>query len=337
MDRTTGSALVQARRLVEEVGVRVVIGPTYASEELALQEYARRHPGIAFVNGVASAQLSGSPANFFVFDPNAVDFMAGLGTYAYRTLGWRRAVTVTDGADGLFNWAQTAGFVAEFCAQGGTIVKRLWVPPGTQDYSGVIAQIPRDVDGIAALASGPQTVVALAGEVPGLRGNLARRLVLGSIAGGPQLAPFGQQMGDVLQGGSFLATPGAAGRRYLAELHRAFPHLPIGGSAFDIYYHDAMAATVAALAAADGDLSGGERRFMAALAKVRLKSPTGPIRLDRDRQAIGPNYLLRLDGRLYRSVDGVERTFGGYFTGHDPPPGEATPVCKRRTPPPWVR
>src|SRR5262249_35915402 len=53
---TAASALAEARRLVEQVGVHVLIGPTYGSEELALQEYARHHPEVTFVNGLAGAQ-----------------------------------------------------------------------------------------------------------------------------------------------------------------------------------------------------------------------------------------------------------------------------------------
>jgi hypothetical protein len=106
---------------------------------------------------------------------------------------------------------------------------------------------------------------------------------------------------------------------------------------WDIAYHDAMAATVAALTAVHGDLSGGERKFMGALARVRLDSPTGLIRLDSSRQAIGPNYLVRLNGTLYRRINGVEHTFGGYFMAHDPPPSETSPVCVMRTPPLWAR
>ncbi len=87
--------------------------------------------------------------------------MAGLADYAYHELGWRRAVTVTDLQNNVFNWTQSAGFIAEFCSLGGTIAKRIWVPPGTQDYSGVIAEIPtKGVDGFV-VASGAPTLLAL--------------------------------------------------------------------------------------------------------------------------------------------------------------------------------
>ena len=140
---TTASTLAEARRLVEQVGVRILIGPLGGEEGLALQEYERRRPDVAFVNGSASAQQLDPPSNFFSFHSDGAEWMAGLAAYAYHELGWRRAVTVADTQDNLFNWTQTAGFIAEFCSLGGTILKRISVPSGTQDYSNVIARIPR--------------------------------------------------------------------------------------------------------------------------------------------------------------------------------------------------
>ena len=120
-DATTASALSEARRLVDDVGVRVLIGPLGGNQGLALQDFARRRPGVAFVNGNASDQLLDPAPNFFSFHGDGADWTAGLGTYAYRTLGWRHAVLVADLEDDVFNWTQAAGFVAEFCSLGGTI------------------------------------------------------------------------------------------------------------------------------------------------------------------------------------------------------------------------
>ena len=80
----------------------------------------------------------------------------------------------------------------------------------------------------------------------------------------------------------------------MRNFRAAFPKkIPWSGIYFDIFYHDATAATLKALASVHGDLSGGEKRFMAALANVRLASPLGSIRLDKDHQAIASNYLYQ--------------------------------------------
>ena len=75
--------------------------------------------------------------------------MAGLGSYAYHALGWRRAVTVVSSQSDAFFWAQAAAFDAEFCSLGGTIAKRVWYPPSLTDYSTVVAKVPsHGVDGV---------------------------------------------------------------------------------------------------------------------------------------------------------------------------------------------
>ncbi len=161
-DTTTASALSEARRLVDEVGVRVLIGPLGGTRASRCRTLRRRRPGVAFVNGSSSAQLLRPAPNFFSFHTDGAGWTAGLGTYAYRTLGWRHAVLVADLEDDVFNWTQAAGFVAEFCSLGGTITKRVWVPAGTQDYSAVIGGLPSSGCGRLLLRDVPA-------DDPGLR------------------------------------------------------------------------------------------------------------------------------------------------------------------------
>ena len=46
-------------------------------------------------------------------------------------------------------WTAAAGFIADFCASGGTIVDRVFTPLGTTDYASYVRQLPppADVDG----------------------------------------------------------------------------------------------------------------------------------------------------------------------------------------------
>ena len=145
---STAQTLAEARRLVEQVGVDILIAPTDTPEELALQQYARMHPQTTFVDGAGAAPDPNPAPNFFRFSTNGAQWMAGLGSYAYHALGWRRAVTVSYTPDA-FSWAQAAAFDAEFCSLGGTIAKRIWYPASPTDYSTVVAQVPsHGVDGV---------------------------------------------------------------------------------------------------------------------------------------------------------------------------------------------
>ena len=335
---TSESTLAEARRLVEQVGVSILIGPTRAPDQLALQEYARRQPGVAFVNGTGAAQVLSPPQNVFSFAPDGAEWMAGLGAYAYQKLGWRHAVVVSDLDDDLYNWAQAAGFTAEFCALGGSVVEHVWVPSKVSGYAGVAAQIPKaGVDGIVATGQ-TRTLVALARRVSLLRGDLDRTLLLGAIDGSGDLRPLGGRAANLLWSGYFFQRPNPAGVEYNSDFQTYFRDVDNSGQIWDYAYHRGMAGTVEALAAVNGDLSAGERRFMAALARVRLEEPTGRVRLDSSRQAVGASYIATwANNVVLKVVPGVEHTFGGYFGPGDPPPSQTAPACKRGNPPPWAR
>jgi YVTN family beta-propeller protein len=339
-DGTSGAALLAARRLVEEWGADVLIGPLAGNEGLALQEYARLHADVAFVNGTSSAQQLAPAPNFFSFHTDGAQWMAGVGAYAYRDLGWRRAVTIANVDDDLFNWSQVAGFAAEFCALGGTIVQRAWVPAETQDYSGVVARLPRHgVDGFVVVTGG-QAAVALARGYPGLPRSLDRRLIIGVLTPGPELAQLGSRTRGVVFGNGVQQQHGNA---YTKRLLRTFPKLPpyLVGTAFDVFYFDAMVATLKALDSIAGEV-GNPRRLLAAMGRVQLNTPQGHTSLDRDRQGIARNYLLALQtgskpASILRTIPHVARTFGGYFGPSDPPPSKSSPPCKHGHPPPWAR
>jgi branched-chain amino acid transport system substrate-binding protein len=308
---------------------------------------------VTFLDGTASGQalaLHRPAANFFRFSTDGAQWMAGLGAFAYNELGWRNAVTVAD--DEGFTYTQVAGFVAEFCSLGGKVAKRVWVPIGTQDYAPYVAQVPaRGVDGFL-LASSPATTLAFADGVPELKGKLARKVVMGILSLNGLVGSGRRDFSGVVLGlptptFSDLPLPGErrAWRAYLEEFGKAFPAgiAGFGGTVFPVFYRNAMDAVLHALEAVEGDLGEGQRRFRAALGDVALEAPNGRIRLDRNRQAVGTNYLHRIDTKgllsrpAFRTIPDVEQTFGGYFRKNGPLPSRAHPPCKKGNPPPWAR
>ena len=65
---------------------------------------------------------------------------AGAGEIAYKKLGWRKAAIIID--DYSFGWTSAAGFIADFCAIGGQITKRVFPPLNTTDYASVRVSAP---------------------------------------------------------------------------------------------------------------------------------------------------------------------------------------------------
>src|SRR6266581_5628334 len=191
-------ALKEARRLVEQVKVNILLGPLSGDEGIAISNYSKKQPGTTFVNGTSAAQdttLHVRSPNFFRFTTDGAQWMAGLGTYAYKTLGWKDAVVIGD--DYSFPYTQAAGFVAEFFSVGGNVTKRIWPPLGTKDYSGYITQIPRTgVDGFLMAVGGTGTV-AFVKDFAGLAGNVSKKMVGGSVTIDPTAI---SALGDRLTG-----------------------------------------------------------------------------------------------------------------------------------------
>ena len=340
--------LREMRRLVEKVGVDIVIGPTDGDSMIALQAYARRHPETTFVNGSGAEPLIKPAPNFFNFYTQGAQWNAGLGAYAYHHLGWRHAVVITDLIAARFMEAQSSAFVAEFCSLGGTISKRVWIPFNATDLSATIAAIPRrGVDGIFISTAGPYLEPLIEGYAPYRGINVSRKLVLSSVSiyKVPPLKKIWRRATGLVYSAPGGGPGLAPGSKYLTDFKKAFPEIPsslYGGGAFDLGYYDNAAAVVAALERVQGDLSRGQRRFRTVLSHVSVDGPSGPVTVDAHRQAVAPMYVYRLKGpklapHLIRTIPRVEPTFGGYFKASDPPPSKTTPACVKRTPPPWAR
>ena len=129
--------------------------------------------------------------------------------------------------------------------------------------------------------------------------------------------------------------------RYLADFRKAYPGVLFLG--YSPYYFTPMQAALVALEAVDGDLSDGGRRLQATLASLRLESPTGPVRLNRHRQAIATNYLTKvvrgssgLTQRTIRTFANVDDSYAGRFSPTKPLPSRTYPPCTHGNAPPWA-
>jgi branched-chain amino acid transport system substrate-binding protein len=329
------------RRLVELDGVKAVVTPFDSPDGLVVKAYAREHPDVAFLPSSTeqSLTLKDPLPNIFRFQLDQPQLLAGLGSYAYRTLGWRKASIISDQTLGLSGWGgDTAGIAAEFCSLGGTIIKLL---PARPDGA-VPALVPAGVDGVflasEAQAQPMQQFILQWGNYR--NPDIGRQLLLSSSALRDAVAAG--LVGLVGESEApFAATP--AYTHYLADYHRAFPGVPSGG--VDVRLYTETEAIVEALERAHGDVSHGERRLQATLRLLPLDAPTGTRWLDRRQQAVGPMYLGRseLDAhgtpvvRQIRVIRNVEQTFNGYFSPATPPPSQTQPICRKGHVPAWAR
>jgi branched-chain amino acid transport system substrate-binding protein len=332
-DETGERALAETRRLVEKEHVQILVGAATSAAGIAIRDYAKTKPGTTFLialSPTAESTLSTPARNVFRFTTHSLQWTAGLGTYAYRTLGWRRAVVV--GNDFSFPYDEVAGFVAEFCSLGGQIVRRVWAEAGPPP-------IRERADGYFLSEFLPQYLVAAVHALP-VRGPLARRILLGgaAILNAGALGP--RALGVVGGSGAPFGSALPAWRAFLADFAKAFPRVQFAG--FSVSYFNTMEAALRGLEAVGGDLSGGEARYMSELTRLVVDLPTGRTRLDAHRQAIAPNYLLQVQTgkpglRTIRTVGPVDDSYGGRFGPGKPLPSRTNPPCTRGNPPRWAR
>jgi branched-chain amino acid transport system substrate-binding protein len=338
-DGSAELAIREARRLVEREGAGVIVGGVVDPEGLALARYAARHPEITFLptSSDQSVTLQDPLPNVFRFASDSAQSIAGLGSYAYDVLRWRRVVIL--GQPTSFDYGEAAGFVTEFCSLGGDVVQRVWTTGGPAAARAALADVPlQDIDGAAifSLTGGLDLIRAFAP-----RGALREKVVVDVILGGALAGAFGRRAEGVAWAWPAATDPqSAAWRRYVSALRRAFPDQGSATSPLAVAYYTSMEAVLRALATSGGDLSGEQRRFRSALAASRFASPLGRARLDRNRQLIATNRVAlvrtRTGGSPVRTITGIDQSFEGGFPASGPVPGPQAPACRHGNPASWT-
>ncbi len=343
------TAIKETRRLMEQLNADVMIGPLSGDESIAVANYAKQHPDKTFVDGAAGAQdttLKVQAPNFFRFNGDGAQWNAGLGDLAVNKLHWKTAAVISD--DYSFGWTSTAGFIADFCAAGGQVTKRIFPPLNTTDYSSFAQQIPDNVDGYFVAVGG-------AGLIPFLKayeqakGPIDGKKFIGNLFWGTpgQFEQLGPRVAGAYVGGAGTAgdldTPAA--QDYANNIiGKWFKKIPPAGdpasqaaSTFTYGYYVNTWGLVKGLEAVKGDISGGQKKLQEALAKVTLPAPYGEITLDQNRQAVLDVFYQQLymkDGKLavktIASIPKVDQTFGGLFNASTPAPGRNFPKCEKK-------
>lgn len=314
-------AIAEARKLVEQDGVEIVIGPLSGSEGLAVKDYAKTQLGVTFVNGASAAQdttLRSPAPNFFRFNPDGAQWVAGLGEYTYKVKGYKRVAIVAE--DYSFPYTLVFGFMKDYCKLGGKVAQKFWVPIGNKDYSAIIASMPEDIDAIFVTLGGSDAVNFLSQY---FQAGGDKPLVAGSITVDQSILSSKGRRKDYLVG-TPSATPAAdvnplpEWKAFVAQYQKRFPKGLASPSLFAQEYYVSTKAVLTALAEVKGDLSNKQAKFRAALSNLKFKTPAGMRSLDENRQVITDIFLTevakgddgKLKARLIKVVPQVNQTLG---------------------------
>lgn len=342
-DASPDSAVRGARKLVEQDKVDILLGPLSGSEGIAIRDYSKTQSQTTFVNGISGAMETTyvTPSeNFFRFNMEGSQWSAGLGNYVFNEKGYKTVATI--GEDYSFIYTQVFGFATEFCAAGGEITERFWVPLGTKDFGSIIASLPDDVDAIYLGLGGGDAVnflnqyqqaggdanliggtIMVDGTVLSSKGK-AKEALIGVPSSGPQADTWDDPKWQGFVKAYQDALP--------PEQRFPSPSLLATG------YYNPTNAIAQCLDSVKGDLSDGHAAFRGCLSTLELDAPNGKITLDSNRQAIGTNFVtevqLQDDGtlanNLVKIIPNVSQTLG-----LDPAafaaiglPSRDVPVCK---------
>jgi len=298
-DATPQLAIEKAKKLIEKDKVDILFGPLSGDEGVAIANLSKKYPKVTFINTTASASEATNQvksANFFRFHGDAAQWSGGVGPIAYNQLGYRKVAIIAD--DYSFPYANAGGFATGFCAAGGVIVGAQWPALGTKDYSSQIAALPKDVDAIYAGLGGADAVQFLKQAAQfGLKKPLIGGAILvdGTVLGSK--ADIGDAALNTIAGGPVPDDSYSSPEwdKFKAQLTAA----GTGPNIFSVVGYMSAKSMLAGLVAVKGDLSNGQAAYRKALSTLKWNTPTGPLSMDKNRNAIVSNFIYQVisDGK----------------------------------------
>jgi branched-chain amino acid transport system substrate-binding protein len=254
--------------------------------------------------------------------------MHPLADYAAKDLKFKRVITIAD--DIAFGYEQMGGFQRVFEDAGGRVVKKLWPPIVTPDYTPYLAQI----SGVDAVVQG------FAGSNP-LRFMKQYRdagLKLPILGGGPAcddalLKSFGDEAIGLISCSFYtggLDTP--SNKRLIEGVVKDYGNIP-GLYAAGIYINGMVAE--AALEKTGGKTDDRDALVKALRAVALTDTPRGPFRFDHLGNVVGSFYIRRCDKKDGKLVNTTLKTYPdvSQFWTYDEKWFLSQPVYSRDYPP----
>lgn len=324
-------AKTKAQELVERHKVNVILGPQAAFELLAITDYVRDSKA-PLVSQAAAEDITQRKANPYILRPTATSAQCChvMGDYAAKDLKYKRAITISE--DFAFGHEQMAGFQRVFEDNGGKVVKKLWPPLVTADYTPYIVQI-QNADCLFNALSGSNPVKFMRAYAD-----------LGVKAKIPQLAGWTamddallHSLGDEVVGVQSVAWYAADGKtesnkRFVADMQKDYGVLPGGYSAGMFVAGQCVEAAIQIA----GDKANDGTAFAEALHKVSLTdTPRGPVKFDHFGNVIGNVFIRKCEKKDGKLVNTVIKTYPNVsqFWTYDEKAFLANPVYSRDYPP----
>jgi branched-chain amino acid transport system substrate-binding protein len=324
-------AKTKAQELIERDQVDFIVGPLAAFELLAITDYVQQSRVPMLSLAAADDMTQRKPNPWFVrASATSSQCCHPLGDYAAKEMKLERLATITE--DFAFGYEQTGGVQRAFEDEGGRVVKKLWPPLATTDYTPYLAQIA-DVDAVWNGFAGSNPIkfnqqyadFGLKAKYPRLGGWTAYDDAL--------LRSFGDEaVGAISAAWYSSALETASNQRFVADMVRDYGNVP-GGYAAGCYINGMC---IAAALEKTGGKTDDKDALIAALRRVSLSdTPRGAFHFDSLGNVVGNVFIRRLERKDGKLVNTIVKTYAdvSQFWTYDQKQYLAQPVYSRDNPP----
>jgi len=278
----------KVQELVERDKVDVILGPLAAFELLAISDYFAQAKTPLMSLAAAEDVTQRRPNPYFIrASATSAQPMHPMADYAAKELKLKRIACISE--DFAFGHEQMGGFQQTFEEAGGKVVKKIWPPLVTPDYTPYVAQIS-DCDGVCQGFAGSNPLrfmKAYAGA------GLKYPVVAGEAgADDALLKSFGDEALGLYSCVPYtLDLENESNKRFVDGMLKNFDAVP--GQYAALLYLNCMVVE-AGLKALGGDAS-DKQKLITALRAVNLTdTPRGPIKFDHFGNVIGDFYIRKL-------------------------------------------
>lgn len=323
-------AKTKASELIERDRVDVVLGPLAAFEMLAINDYIRQQ-GTPVMSLAGAEDITQRLANPWVMRGSATSAQCchALGDYAAKELKYKRAATISE--DFAFGYEQMSGFQRVFEEEGGKVVKKLWPPMITPDYTPYIAQFG-NVDCVVNGFAGSNPVKFMRAyadlgmkRIPLLAGWTAMDDAL--------LKSLGDEAVGVVSAAWYSASlDNPVNKQFVADMAKDYNVIP-GGYSAGMYVAGQV---VEAALAKTGGKADDKKALNEALRGVSLtETPRGPVKFDAYGNVVGDVQIRRCERKGGQLVNTIVKTYSdvSQFWTYGDKAFLANPVYARDYPP----
>jgi branched-chain amino acid transport system substrate-binding protein len=323
----------KVQELVERDKVDTILGPLAAFELLAITDYIAQNKMPLLSLAAAEDMTQRRPNPYFIrASATSAQAMHPMADYAAKELKLKRIICISE--DFAFGHEQMGGFQQTFEDNGGKILKKIWPPLVTPDYTPYVAQID-DCDGVCQGFAGSNPLRFMKAYTSA---GLKFPVVAGETGGDDALLKsFGDEAIGLISCIPYtldLETDG--NNRFVQGMLKNFNTVP--GQYAGLLYVNCQVVE-AGLKALGGD-SSDKTKLVAAMRAVNLTdTPRGPVKFDHFGNVIGDFYVRKLgkEGAKYglglwnKTVKTYHNV--GQFWTYDEKKFLAQPVYSRDYPP----